>query len=114
MIKSKKERVTTKLLTNISFALETPIILGNKREEQPSAQKANFINGVINVASGTAYTTSHNASVVTPKPMAGPILFLLLLLFYCCFLHCLYATILPLTPAINNLGKLINSSTKVL
>lgn len=48
------------------------MILGKRRDEQPSAQKANFMKGVPKVASGTLYTTSHNASVVTPKPMAGP------------------------------------------
>lgn len=31
-----------------------------------------FIKGVVKVAWGTAYTTSHSASVVVPKPMAGP------------------------------------------
>lgn len=40
-------------LTSISLALEAPMIRGNKMEEQPSAQKANFMNGVLNVASGT-------------------------------------------------------------
>jgi hypothetical protein len=41
-------------------------------EEHPSAQKASFIKGVLNVAPGTEYTTSHNANVVTPKPIALP------------------------------------------
>ena len=30
------------------------------------------MNGVKNIASGTAYTTSHKANVVIPNPIAGP------------------------------------------
>ena len=30
------------------------------------------MKGVLKVASGTEYTTSHNASVVVPNPMDGP------------------------------------------
>lgn len=101
--------------TNISFALEAPMIRGNKIDEQPSAQKANFMKGVLKVASGTLYTTSHNASVVTPKPMAGPkITCLIATEFYCMKKPFNFFPDIPFTPAINNFGKLINSSTKVL
>jgi len=43
-----------------------------KRKRVPSAHKANFMNGVLNVASGIEYTKSQRAKWVQPNPIAGP------------------------------------------
>jgi len=60
-------------INNNSFALLIPIAAGNKRLEHPSAQKPNFMKGVVKVAESLAYTISHKHSVVTAIPTAGPL-----------------------------------------